>query len=119
MIRASKLFLLCLVGILPSLVAIHLYRELSSVRKGIAKESSPSAKAEVWTCPMHLQYTSDKPGPCPICGMDLVPQRSLRKDHPVAEFRFGPTVDDRSTDRECKTCRVWSRDSHDRQDCIR
>ncbi|HNN51967.1 MAG TPA: efflux RND transporter periplasmic adaptor subunit, partial [Pseudomonadota bacterium] len=77
MIRASKLFLLCLVGILPSLVAIYLYRELSSVRKGIAKESSPSAKAEVWTCPMHLQYTSDKPGPCPICGMDLVPQRSL------------------------------------------
>jgi Cu(I)/Ag(I) efflux system membrane fusion protein len=26
-----------------------------------------------YTCPMHPQITSDKPGKCPICGMDLVP----------------------------------------------
>jgi Cu(I)/Ag(I) efflux system membrane fusion protein len=27
-------------------------------------------------CPMHPQVTSDKPGRCPICGMDLVPLAS-------------------------------------------
>ncbi|MFA4875442.1 MAG: efflux RND transporter periplasmic adaptor subunit [bacterium] len=27
----------------------------------------------VYTCPMHPQYRSDKPGTCPICGMTLVP----------------------------------------------
>lgn len=27
---------------------------------------------EIWYCPMHTYYTSDKPGNCPICGMLLV-----------------------------------------------
>ncbi|HEY9899950.1 MAG TPA: efflux RND transporter periplasmic adaptor subunit [Pantanalinema sp.] len=27
---------------------------------------------ETYTCPMHPQVKSDKPGSCPICGMDLV-----------------------------------------------
>ncbi|QEG35785.1 efflux RND transporter periplasmic adaptor subunit [Bythopirellula goksoeyrii] len=27
----------------------------------------------MWTCSMHPQIRSDKPGKCPICGMDLVP----------------------------------------------
>lgn len=33
-----------------------------------------------YTCPMHLQIRSDKPGICPICGMDLEPVKSLRDD---------------------------------------
>ncbi len=28
--------------------------------------------AMVYTCPMHPEVTSDKPGKCPKCGMDLV-----------------------------------------------
>jgi hypothetical protein len=27
---------------------------------------------EYWTCPMHPQIISDKPGVCPICNMDLI-----------------------------------------------
>jgi membrane fusion protein, copper/silver efflux system len=27
----------------------------------------------VWTCSMHPQIRMDKPGDCPICGMDLIP----------------------------------------------
>lgn len=30
----------------------------------------------VYTCPMHPQVISDKPGSCPICGMDLVKKSS-------------------------------------------
>ncbi len=30
------------------------------------------AVAEKYTCPMHPQIIQDKPGTCPICGMDLV-----------------------------------------------
>ena len=34
--------------------------------------AQPVAKAVKYTCPMHPTVVSDKPGKCPICGMDLV-----------------------------------------------
>lgn len=33
---------------------------------------SAGEKAELYYCPMHPDYTSDRPGDCPICGMHLV-----------------------------------------------
>ncbi len=30
-----------------------------------------------WTCSMHPQIKQDKPGDCPICGMDLIPLSSM------------------------------------------
>jgi Cu(I)/Ag(I) efflux system membrane fusion protein len=33
-------------------------------------------KKDLYYCPMHHQVTSDKPGICPICGMDLVKKAS-------------------------------------------
>ena len=35
----------------------------------------------VWTCSMHPQIKQDKPGKCPICGMDLIPLRKSGNDH--------------------------------------
>ena len=35
-------------------------------------EVKPAAK-QLYTCPMHPDVISDKPGKCPKCGMDLVP----------------------------------------------
>jgi multidrug efflux pump subunit AcrA (membrane-fusion protein) len=34
------------------------------------------AGKEVWYCPMHPTYVSDRPGSCPICNMDLVKKES-------------------------------------------
>ena len=31
---------------------------------------------EVWTCSMHPQVREEGPGPCPFCGMDLIPVTS-------------------------------------------
>ena len=44
-------------------------------KKEVAKE-----KKQTYTCPMHPQIVQDKPGTCPICGMDLVPFDKNNKD---------------------------------------
>ncbi|MEI1278131.1 efflux RND transporter periplasmic adaptor subunit [Leptospira venezuelensis] len=42
-----------------------------------------SSKKDIYYCPMHPHYTSDRPGNCPICNMDLVKKEdtSDHKDH--------------------------------------
>ena len=44
---------------------------------GAQKKGAPvkkdERKVEYWTCSMHPQIRADKPGTCPICGMNLVP----------------------------------------------
>jgi Cu(I)/Ag(I) efflux system membrane fusion protein len=34
--------------------------------------ASHSQAAAVYTCPMHPEVISDKPGACPVCKMDLI-----------------------------------------------
>lgn len=42
-------------------------------------------KAENYTCPMHPQIVSDKPGSCPVCGMDLVLASAMEEDNEHAD----------------------------------
>ena len=41
----------------------------------VEKKASPAPGVQktIWTCSMHPQIRMDKPGKCPICGMDLIP----------------------------------------------
>lgn len=39
-----------------------------------------------WTCPMHPEVQSDKPGPCPVCGMALEPVKVSSEAAPNAEL---------------------------------
>jgi hypothetical protein len=39
-------------------------------------EGSAGQEAAVYACPMHPEVTSDAPGRCPTCGMNLEPKKS-------------------------------------------
>lgn len=45
----------------------------------IGTGTKQEAKSELYICPMHPTYTSDRPGDCPICGMKLV-KKELKED---------------------------------------
>ncbi len=63
-----------------------LYGPGSSGHAGHGSRDAEAAHAEglavgdYWTCGMHPQIHRDKPGRCPICGMDLIPASTLRSE---------------------------------------
>lgn len=46
--------------------------------EGQTATDSTKSKEKViyYTCPMHAQIHESKPGSCPICGMNLVPEKN-------------------------------------------
>ncbi len=45
----------------------------------VSAEKKQETGEQKWTCSMHPDIISDKPGKCSICGMDLVPQEAEKK----------------------------------------
>jgi multidrug efflux pump subunit AcrA (membrane-fusion protein) len=57
-------------------IAHHFMSAAANHKDQMAMNATAAEKAEpkvLYHCPMHPNYVSDRPGKCPICGMDLVP----------------------------------------------
>lgn len=58
----------------------HYTIDLNTSKKSAPKELSKKNKTGIFYCPMHCEgeKTYDSPGNCPVCGMDLILQPSLK-----------------------------------------
>jgi Cu(I)/Ag(I) efflux system membrane fusion protein len=64
-----------------------------------AHEEHVAQQGPLYHCPMHPNYTSDKPGDCPICGMKLVPIEAAdagRPEHKLLFYRSPMNASDTS-----------------------
>lgn len=50
---------------------IALSTSISSCGNSSENKTEKADGKETYSCPMHPEVTSDKPGTCPKCGMDL------------------------------------------------
>jgi Heavy metal binding domain/NADH-ubiquinone/plastoquinone oxidoreductase chain 6 len=60
---------LILAGMVGAVIFAKRERTLAPQRPA----ATPSAEAEIYTCPMHPEIRQQGPGQCPICGMNLAP----------------------------------------------
>jgi membrane fusion protein, copper/silver efflux system len=47
-------------------------KQSSTVSISSPQTTNAASQTHQYTCPMHPEVVQDKPGKCPICGMDLV-----------------------------------------------
>lgn len=73
--RYIKSALFVIAGIL--LGWLFFYQSKPSEKSAVPEVHEHSeAEKTIWTCSMHPQIRMDKPGDCPICGMDLIPLKN-------------------------------------------
>jgi transcription initiation factor IIE alpha subunit len=60
-----KQFIIISIAVITSLTAVAQEKHLPAVDTGMAQKA-------IYHCPMHPEVTSNKPGKCSKCGMELV-----------------------------------------------
>lgn len=79
----TKLFRFVTIGLGITLAAAFLLAPgCRGKQAGTDGAAASAGTATRYHCPMHPTYVSDKPGTCPICGMNLVPMESPKPEAP-------------------------------------
>lgn len=77
------------------------------------------SEIEYWTCSMHPSVRKDKPGECPICGMDLIPVYKSDKDKIIVDKKTAELVGIKSVEVKpvemSKTIRLPGRVANDNE----
>lgn len=71
-----KIFMILFVGILIGAAATYFVAPMVRTPGGEIQEG----EEQLYSCGMHPEVISDKPGNCPICGMKLTPIKSTAQD---------------------------------------
>lgn len=68
-----------IVGLLFGWIFFHSSGKMTNPAQEFSGDESQKTESanQIWTCSMHPQIRMDKPGQCPICGMDLIPLTSM------------------------------------------
>lgn len=80
--KNKKLLIIIPVSIVLLLVLLFFMRNVLSDRVP-AKDASGQNQKAGYYCPMHVNFTSDKPGNCAICGMSLVKKEPVYYRNPM------------------------------------
>ena len=70
------LFLILILFSASSVRAQHDMHNMPARQSGAAMPKAKPAQQVIYTCPMHPEIRSSKPGNCPKCGMKLVPVKT-------------------------------------------
>jgi Cu(I)/Ag(I) efflux system membrane fusion protein/cobalt-zinc-cadmium efflux system membrane fusion protein len=71
-----KIFIILFVGILIGAAATYFLAPMLKTTESDIQEG----ETQLYSCGMHPEVISDKPGNCPICGMKLTPIKSTAQD---------------------------------------
>jgi Cu(I)/Ag(I) efflux system membrane fusion protein/cobalt-zinc-cadmium efflux system membrane fusion protein len=72
----AKIFIILFIGILIGAAATYFIAPMVKTSEG----EIPEGEEQLYSCGMHPEVISDKPGNCPICGMKLTPIKSTAQD---------------------------------------
>ncbi len=78
----KKIFLILILVVGLGFILVKLNLIPSVLNHGIHQ-----SQHEVYACPMHPTYTSDRPGDCPICGMRLV-KKDIKETSKIVERKM-------------------------------
>src|SRR3989338_554038 len=78
--KKKNIFLMALVTVLILGAVGVLLNSRYPILKGRPLSATHKAQGDVYYCPMHPGYTSDRPGDCPICNMKLVKKEEATAD---------------------------------------
>jgi transcription initiation factor IIE alpha subunit len=73
-----------------TILSVNLFAQ-APVTTGKGKTHSHEAEKTMYTCSMHPEVKSDKPGKCPKCGMDLIKVK-MEKSKPMAMKMYSCTM---------------------------
>ncbi len=98
--KNKKAYLLIFIAAIVALFGIYSFTTAYSYEMSTSSASSSSildsTDTKTYTCPMHPEVISDKPGECPKCGMDLI----LKEDDKKKDEKMDESMDHKN----CKGC---------------